>query len=258
VLAEARIFLSEPTHIAAPQRAPVPSNSRPAARRLFNASRPLIGTLGATYLRNRAITCHLGIPALRFHPTCFHRGGDTALLTTWPAIIAAVTTPTGELTGVHRTWLARDGSAKAPLETPRRAMGDILGAAIQLGTATDILAAGEGVETMLALRSLLPRLPVLAATSANHLALIAFPPGITRLYIAADKGAPGLAAAERLTARAFEHGIDARLLLPVDDDDWNTDLITLGHEVAFANAARQLHPDDLAQCLATAAAVRMP
>lgn len=138
VLKEARIFLSEPAQTARPTRAPVPSNSRPAARRLFAASKPIVGTLGEVYLRHRAITAPLTLPALRFHPTCYHRALDGEDRSQWPAIIAAVTTPQGELTGLHRTWLARDGLDKAPLENPRRAMGDILGASIQLGAGADI------------------------------------------------------------------------------------------------------------------------
>lgn len=249
VLKEARAFLSEPARTARPARDPVPSNSRPAANRLFAASKPIVGTLGEVYLRRRAITASLAIPALRFHPTCYRREHDGAELSKWPAIIAAITTPMGELTGVQRTWLARDGSDKAPFEYPRKAMGDVLGASIQLGTGVGILAAGEGLETMLALRSLLPRLPMIATTSANHLSLITLPASLTRLYIAADNDPPGLAAASRLEARCAEARIDTLRLLPVLDD-WNTDLRTLGRAEAFENACRQLHPDDLAACVA--------
>ena len=252
VLKEARAFLSEPAHAARPARDPVPSNSRPAANRLFAASKPIVGTLGEVYLRRRAITAPLTLPSLRFHPTCYHRARDDEHRSNWPAISAAVTTPQGELTGVHRTWLARDGSDKAPLENPRRAMGDILGASIQLGVGAGVLAAGEGLETMLALRSLLPRMPMIAATSANHLSLIALPPGLTRLYIAADNDPAGLAAAERLEARAAEALIDTLRLLPVLDD-WNADLKTLGHAEAFVHVCRQLHPADLAASVAAIA-----
>ena len=71
---------------------------------------------------------------------------------------------------MQRTWLARDGSSKAPLPTPRRAMGHLLGHGVRFGLARDVLAAGEGIETMLALQQALPTLPVIAALSSNHLA----------------------------------------------------------------------------------------
>jgi hypothetical protein len=41
---------------------------------------------------------------------------------------------------------------KAPIATPRRAMGDLLGNTVRFGIAADILAAGEGIETVLSLR----------------------------------------------------------------------------------------------------------
>ena len=34
--------------------------------------------------------------------------------------------------GVHRTWLAEDGSDKAPVEVQRRAMGELLGNAVKI------------------------------------------------------------------------------------------------------------------------------
>ena len=49
------------------------------------------------------------------------------------------------------------------------------------------MAAGEGIETMLALRMILPAMPMVAALSANHLAAILFPPSLRRLYVARDR-----------------------------------------------------------------------
>jgi hypothetical protein len=81
----------------------------------------------------------------------------------WPALLAAVTDEEGRITGLQRTWLARDGSAKAPLPEPRRAMGALLGHGVRFGKAGSLLAVGEGIETMLSLQSALPGLPCIAA-----------------------------------------------------------------------------------------------
>jgi hypothetical protein len=244
---EALRFLSEPEpqHRAPMSREPVPSNSVPAARRLFAASKPLAGTLAETYLRTRGITCSLHLPALRFHPRCYHRDLDGSLVER-PALIAAITGLSGDLTAVQRIYLAPDGSGKAAIEEPRRSMGDVLGHAIRLGIAGDVLAAGEGLETMLALRSLLPDMPMAAATSANHLAAIALSPSLRRLYIAHDHGLPGRSAAEHLMARAIEMGIDVRFLSPVGADDWNTDLLTLPLTVLRDALLRQFDLPDAA------------
>ena len=119
-------------------------------------------------------------------------------------MIARVTDLDGRITGAHRTWLDPDGSTgslgKAPIDTPRRAMGDLLGNAVRFGVADDdVLAAGEGIETMLSLRCVLPTLPMAAALSANHLAAMLLPLTLRRLYIARDADAAGDAAVTALT-----------------------------------------------------------
>jgi hypothetical protein len=107
------------------------------------------------------------------------------------ALIAAVTTLSGVITGVHRTWLDPSGRGKAAIDTPRRAMGFLLGNAVRFGVAHDVLAAGSGLETMLSLRCALPSLPMAAALSANHLAALLLPSDLGRLYIARDRDVAG-------------------------------------------------------------------
>ena len=73
-------------------------------------------------------------------------------------------------------------------------MGNILGNAVRFGTVDDVMIAGEGIETMLSLREVLPTMPMAAATSSAHLAAILFPPTLRRLYVARDRDAAGDAA----------------------------------------------------------------
>jgi hypothetical protein len=252
VLDEARRFLSLPEREhqgSGPTRLPVPSGSPEAARRLFAAAKPIAGTLAAVYLRSRGIANVGDLRALRFHPRCFYRAHEGAPRETWPALLAAVTDLDGTITGVLRTWLARDGSGKAPLATPRRSMGRLLGHGVRLGDASDILAAGEGLETMLSLRVVLPALPIVAALSATHLAGFIPPSGLRRLYIARDNDRVGCRAAEMLGARAQTGGIEALVLTP-RCDDFNTDLTTLGREALAASLRLQLAPEDVPRFLA--------
>ena len=133
---EARTFLSMPhpepdrPH-AGERRLPAPTGSPEAARRLIGMSQPILGTFVEAYLRGRAITALHGTGSLRFHPRCYYRPDEHSPTETWPAMIASVTDLAGRITGAHRTWLAPDGSDKAPIDTPRRAMGDLLGHALQ-------------------------------------------------------------------------------------------------------------------------------
>lgn len=249
---EARQFLSLPR--SDPRPAGLPGSSEPrgsagAAQRLFALSQPLPGTLAATYLQARGITRLRGLGALRFHPRCYFRPEGNGPTETWPAMVAAVTDLGGVQTGAHRTWLARDGSGKAPILPPRKAMGDLLGHAVRFGPDTDVIAAGEGIETVLSVREALPGLSVQAALSANHLAALLFPAGLRRLYILKDRGAAGEMAAVTLRDRATAAGIEAVPITPARGD-FNEDLIAFGRAALRARLTDQLIAADAERFLA--------
>jgi hypothetical protein len=247
-LAEARCFLNAPRPDPPPCPAPALAGSPEAARRLFAMAAPIRGTIAEAYLRSRRITYLQKVPALRFHPGCFYRADNRTARECWPALLAAVTDAAGMITGVHRTWLARDGAGKAPIATPRRAMGHILGNGVRFGAMRDVLAAGEGIETVLSLRCVLPRLPMIAALSANHLAALMLPACLRRLYIVCDNDDAGRRAAETLAARAEGAGIEALTLTPTAGD-FNDDLRLVGRP-GMARALRaQLAPDDVPRFL---------
>ena len=252
ILDEARMFLSlpkpEPGSVTSSPRSSAPHGSPESARSLFAMSRPIAGTLAETYLQGRGITALSGLAALRFHPRCYYRADEQAKTQTWPALIAAVTDLHGALTGVHRTWLNPSGSSKAPVTTPRRAMGHLLGHAVRFGIADDVLAAGEGIETMLSLKCVLPDLPVAAGLSANHLAAMLFPATLRVLYIVRDADAAGDGAVKALSARATLDGIAARTLSPMLED-FNDDLRNLGSDGLLAHLRPQLLPAHVARFL---------
>lgn len=252
---EARRFLAlprppipSPTNLG--RAPPAASGSSEAARRLFAAGRPVPGTPAEAYLRARGITGRLDWPALRYHPSVYYRETDHAPLESWPALLAAVTDLDGNITGIQRTWLDPRRPDKAPLADPRRALGHLLGNGVRFGEAEpapaqagNIVAAGEGVETMLALKSVLPSLPVIAGLSANHLAALDLPPALRRLYVARDNDAAGIKAANRLRERSLAAGIEIRDLVPVYGD-FNLDLCRLGANRMRAHLADQLVPSD--------------
>uniref|UniRef100_UPI0025832563 DUF7146 domain-containing protein n=1 Tax=Acidiphilium sp. TaxID=527 RepID=UPI0025832563 len=232
VVAEARRFLGlsefATPRITASARQDARHRATEAARRLFAISQPIERTLVAAYLRRRGIAILHGTKSLRFHPRCYYRPDEHSPTETWPAMIAAVTDLSGNLTGVHRTWLDPDGFSeaslgKAPIETPRRALGDLLGHAVRFGVAGEVLAAGEGIETMLSLRCVLPNMPMIAALSAAHLSAILFPDMLRRLYIARDNDQAGASAVASLVTRAQSAGIEALVLSPALGD-FNEDL----------------------------------
>ena len=106
-----------------------------------------------------------------------------------------------------------------------------------------MLAAGEGIETMLALKSVLPALPMIAALSANHLAALTLPPTLVRLYVARDNDEAGRLAASRLHERGAEICVEVLDLVPACDD-FNADLCRLGPVAMRRHVASQLVPSD--------------
>ena len=256
---EARRFLAlpraEPHRSPKPVRTAVPVGSQEAARRLIAMSRPITGTLAETYLRERGIGDLGEASALRFHPRCFYRtepGSPDSARGAWPALVAAVTDRDGRITGLQRTWLDPSGRSKAPVATPRRAIGQLLGHAVRFGvggsapTKAAVMVAGEGIETVLSLRTALPCLPMAAALSAGHLASFLPPAGLRRLYILRDNDRAGHWAADKLAARAQEAGIEAIVLAPILGD-FNDDLRQLGPGALAVALRVQLAPEDVAR-----------
>ncbi|MGY4197329.1 DUF7146 domain-containing protein [Bradyrhizobium sp. USDA 4520] len=252
---EARTFLSMPQPEPMPtsaRQAPAPHGSPEAARRLIRMSQPIMGTIVQAYLRRRGITDLRGTGNLHFHPRCYYRPDEHSPTETWPAMIAAVTALDGRITGAHRTWLDPHGGDKAPLDTPRRAMGDLIGNAVRFGTGAEVMAAGEGIETVLSVRQVLPDMPMLAALSAAHLAAILFPDTLRRLYILRDNDPAGDGARDSLIERANAEGIEAIVISP-QLGDFNEDLRTLGVDVLRSQTRMQIGPHDVARFMALAA-----
>ncbi|MBR1024117.1 toprim domain-containing protein [Bradyrhizobium viridifuturi] len=259
---EARTFLSLPHPEPEPDRSRLrapsaPTGSPEAARRLFAMSEPISRTHVETYLRNRGITALHGTGSLRFHPRCYYRPNEHSPTETWPAMIASVTDLSGHLTGAHRTWLDPGGFSeatlgKAPIDTPRRAMGELLGHAVRFGVAGEVMAAGEGIETMLSLRCVLPAMPMVAALSAAHLSAVLLPDTLRRLYIARDDDPAGDGAMATLIERAQEAGIEAIVISP-RLGDFNEDLRLLGIDTLRAASRVQIAAPDVARFMDLAA-----
>ncbi|WP_443212544.1 DUF7146 domain-containing protein [Rhodovulum sp. PH10] len=238
--------MPRPEPPAAP-RPSAPRGSPEAARRLWAMAEPLTGTLAEAYLHARGIKDLGGCESLRFHPRCWYRSDDDdprdRTRDAWPALIAAVTALDGTMTGAHRTWLDPASACKAPVSTPRRAMGLLLGNAVRFGRASDVMMAGEGLETILSLRQIMPSMPAAAALSANHLAALELPAGLRRLYVARDADTAGEMAVTALTDRARAAGVEALTLVPALDD-FNEDLRRLGAEMLRNGLCAQLAADD--------------
>lgn len=223
-----------------------------SAKRFLSHCRPIEGTLAETYLRRRGVTHFEGTRSLRFHPSCFYRPEGSSITQRWPALIGVVTDLASRVTGVHRTWLHPDlicpDHGKAPIESPKRSLGNIWTHAVRFGEVDDVMAAGEGLETLLSLRTAFPNLPAIAALSASHLGAVAFPPTLRRLYVAADADPAGQRAGAALVERARAVGIEAIDLAP-ERNDFNNDLRALGVEGLRASLISRISAEDRSRFL---------
>jgi hypothetical protein len=113
------------------------------------------------------------------------------------------------------------------------------------------MAAGEGIETMLSLRSVLPNMPIVAALSA-HLSATLFPDRLRRLYIARDDDPAGDGAMATLIDRAQDAGIEAIVISP-RLGDFNEDLRLLGIDALRAASRVQIAVQDVARFMELAA-----
>ena len=192
---------------------------RRAALAIWQAARAAEGTLVQTYLRSRNL--HEEVPgALRYHESLLHPAGRN-----WPAMVALVThVVTGEPLAVHRTFLAMDGSGKAPVTPTKMMLGPCRGGVVRLGEATARVLVGEGIETCLA-AMLATGEPAWAALSASGMAALVLPPTIRDVVILANGDEAGETAALTAARHWSREGRTVRIARPPNGMDFN-DLLT--------------------------------
>ena len=196
------------------------TSRRDSARRLWESTRPVAGTIAEHYLTARGVGHVAGAPALRFHPGIPHRDVPGR----FPALVAGVQSVTGEFLAVHRTYLCADGTGKADLDPARLSLGPIGGGAVRLvEPAGDALLIGEGIETTGAAVKVLgwPG-GAWAALSTSGMGKVVLPASVRRVVIAADRDAGGLRAAVALAERAEAEGRRVTIEAPPCGDfaDW--------------------------------------
>jgi hypothetical protein len=186
-----------------------------AAVATWQASRAAEGTLVATYLRSRGLDIP-ALPALRFHAGLRHPSGGV-----WPAMVALVTHgATGSEVAVHRTFLARDGGGKAPVDPAKMMLGPCRGGVVRLGEPGDALMVGEGIETCLAAMQASCR-PAWAALSTSGLRSLDLPNAVRDVIVLADGDEPGEAAALHCARRWKREGRRVRIARPPQGMDFN-------------------------------------
>jgi len=190
-----------------------------AALRIWGSGKPPGGTLIEAYLHSRGITVEPPA-AIRFRPQLKHPDSDA-----WPAMVALVQRGSdGTALGVHRTWLARDGIGKAPVNTAKMMLGPCRGGAVMLAPPEATLLVGEGIETCLSVMQQ-TRLPAWAALSTSGLKALELPAIVREVIVLADGDESGEAAAVAAGGRWRRQGLSVRISRPPPGMDFNDVLL---------------------------------
>ena len=190
-----------------------------AALSIWNATEKAEGSLAQTYLQSRGL--HLPLPAtLRFHKALRHPSGIIL-----PTMVAIVTRAIDDAPiAIHRTFLARDGSGKAPVEPQRMMLGPCRGGAVRLGVLGRALMIGEGIETCLSAMQA-TGIPALAALSTSGLRALTLPTEVRDVIVLADGDDAGEAAARECASRFSREGRRVRIARPPTGLDFNDLLV---------------------------------
>jgi len=193
------------------------------AMKVWKESAAATGSPVAVYLRCRGLIV-TPPESLRFHPALKHPSGGV-----WPAMVGLVTRGVDAApVGIHRTFLARDGSGKAPVTPAKMMLGPCRGGVVRLGEVTTSVAIGEGIETCLTVMQATGR-PAWAALSTSGIRSLDLPQTITEVVLLADGDNPGEAAARHAAHRWSRQGRSVRIATPPAGMDFN-DLLLAGQK----------------------------
>ena len=213
-----------PNRRASPREAPPDASPQKAKRTaialsIWRSSVSAKGTLVEAYLAGRGLVLPVP-PSLHFHRALRHPSGGL-----WPAMVALVTrgadaTPLA----IHRTFLARDGSGKAPVDPAKAMLGPCRGGAVRLGDPAEVLMVGEGIETCLAATQA-TGIAAWAALSTSGLHTLDLPEAIRDVVVLADGDDPGEAAARDCALRWKRQSRRVRIARPPQGSDFNDMLL---------------------------------
>ena len=186
-----------------------------AALAIWQAAIPALGTPVEAYLAARGL--HLELPTtLRFHAGLKHPSGGI-----WPAMVAPVTSGAdGRPLAIHRTFLAREGGGKAPVDPQKMMLGPCRGGAVRLADPGDVLMVGEGIETSIAAMQATGN-PAWAALSTSGLRGLGLPEDVRDVIVLADGDTAGEAAARNCAWRWKREGRRVRIARPPQGMDFN-------------------------------------
>lgn len=161
------------------------SDTREAALRIWESSKPIDGTLAQTYLYKRGIP-PFETDVLRFHPALPYPNKPKP----YPALICRVDDMDGDLCAIWRIFL-RDDGRKADVIQSKLGLGPAGGGAVRFGGTGPKIAIAEGIESALGFWFLTGhKYPVFAALSTSGMVGIELPLCVESVVVAPDGDSP--------------------------------------------------------------------
>jgi putative DNA primase/helicase len=190
-------------------------------RKLWSAATPTVqGDIVDRYLRSRCV-------GLDEYPTCIRtarklRYYDDDATSTFPTMLAMVHDVTGRPVTIHRTYIAVDGSGKAPVEKPRKVVcSHGKSPHVRLTPIEPVMGLAEGIETALAAAKLFG-IPTWSALSTYGIETFEPQAEVDRLIIFGDHDTNGAGqkAAYALQVR-LANRLAVEVRIPAHPGDWN-------------------------------------
>lgn len=146
--------------------------------------------------------------AVRFHPSVPYSFATGRHL---PAVLMQKTTG-----GLHAVFLAKKGTGKANVPTPKKSFGS--GGVVVIRGEGETVLACEGPEDALSLTVAVPEAAVICTAGAGTLHRVAehLTAGAVRVVLVADRDDAGRAGAEKAAAAVHEAGVPVAIAVPPD------------------------------------------
>jgi hypothetical protein len=177
-----------------------------SAKKIWDKSLPVAGSIADVYFQQCGFIYEPGVMGhVRFNPAVLYEPTRED----FPALIAPVHNLDGEFVGIHKTYLAADGTDRANVRgEARRMLGKCHGSYIQLSEATGFrLVVTESIEAGLAIQQACPGFPVWSAmTPGNMRAPV--PAVVKELILCADGDGPNREANAKLVMDAVREHMD--------------------------------------------------
>lgn len=201
---------------------------RPSLKEVWDEGTPLSEeTLAWRYLQSRGLLPDLRLRALRFSGRQMYLDHDGNFAGRLPCMLGLIQGSDDKLVGLHRTYLAKDGSGQASVPYPKKVLGMVPdGSAIRLFKRERHLGVAEGIETAISAYRLFG-IPTWATVTAGGMEKWLPPDGVEQVTVFGDddKSFTGQKAAYTLANKLSIKGYHVDVRIPETSGwDWNDSL----------------------------------